>query len=197
MSVNKASDLKQASWNPRYISPDQLSKLTKSIEVFGDLSGVVYNIATKTLISGHQRLKTIGKKPNKIVKQPAKDKVGTIFVGHILVKQKDGNVTKIPYREVKWNDKKAEMAANIAANAHGGSFDQIKLGKLVAKLEASKFDIELTGLSALEASKSQARARMSVDPERMAKEAEFEAIKSSKSVKDTLEHKCPKCGYAW
>ncbi len=52
-------DLKPAEYNPRTISDDQLERLKKSLEEFGDLSGIVFNRQTGNLVGGHQRLKVI------------------------------------------------------------------------------------------------------------------------------------------
>lgn len=140
------SDFKKAKYNPRKITPEALAALNKSIEEFGDLSGVVVNKRTNTLVSGHQRIATLGNKKTKIVTEKREDKFGTVEVGHILVKKEDGKVFQIPLRIVDW-DIRREKLANIAANNHGGEFDNQKLGKLLAELDTKKFDIELTGFS--------------------------------------------------
>ena len=139
------ADFKEAPYNPRTITKDALSRLDKSIEFHGDLSAVTLNAATGLIVSGHQRLKTARGKKTKIVTSPAKDNHGTVAVGYIEV-YADKGVIKIPLRVVDW-DKRTEKLANIAANAHGGEFDNQKLGKLLAELDTRKFDIELTGLS--------------------------------------------------
>lgn len=145
------NDLREAEYNPRIISQKRLDNLQKSMVRFGDLSGVVYNEATKKLISGHQRLKTLREAglKTKIVTTKVKDKHGTTGEGHIVAETAEGTI-RIPLRVVNWTDKKAEMAANIAANAHGGDFDRAKLGALLVKLEKGKdFDIDVIGLDPL------------------------------------------------
>ncbi len=144
-------DLKEAGYNPRVISDKRLGNLAKSMSTYGDLSGVVFNTRTKTLISGHQRLKTLrmaGIK-TKIVTKKVKDNHGTTEEGYILAKTESGEL-RLPIRLVSWSDKKTEKAANIAANAHGGDFDREKLGALLRDLETSKqFDIDTIGLDPL------------------------------------------------
>lgn len=142
-------DLKGAAYNPRVITEAQLKRLRISYEQFGDLSGIVFNAARGVLISGHQRLKTMAGKKTKLVRSKIKDGRGTIAAGHIEVVETDGSITRVPYREVTWSDKKTEMAANVAANAHGGDFDDIKLGGILSQLTDSQFDIELTGIDEL------------------------------------------------
>ncbi len=41
-------DLKPAAYNPRKITDAQLARLKKSLEEFGDLSGIVVNVRTQT-----------------------------------------------------------------------------------------------------------------------------------------------------
>lgn len=147
----KLSDLKEAKYNPRVISSKRLENLAKSIIQYGDLSGVVFNKRTNTLISGHQRLKTLREAgiKTKIITKKVKDKHGTIEEGFIHASTEHGEI-RLPLRVVDWTDKKSEMAANIAANAHGGDFDRAKLGAILAKLEpGKKFDIDLIGLDPL------------------------------------------------
>jgi hypothetical protein len=144
----KIKDFKQASYNPRKISTSQLQALNKSIEKFGDMSGVVINRRTgNTTVAGHQRLKTLADKKTKIVTEKHKDEFGTVETGHIIATKEDGKTFKVPLRIVDW-DSRTEKLANIAANNHGGEFDNQKLGKLLAELDGkTKFDVELTGLT--------------------------------------------------
>lgn len=143
--TKKLKAFKPAKYNPRTISAEALRALNKSIEQFGDLSGVVINKRTNTIVAGHQRITTLSSKKTKIVSKPYKDTYGTVEVGHIEVKTDQGNFN-VPLRIVDW-DLRTEKLANIAANNHGGKFDNQKLGKLLAELDNSKFDIELTGFT--------------------------------------------------
>lgn len=147
--------LREAKYNPRFITDSRLNDLGESYNTFGDLSGVVFNAHHKSrvLISGHQRLKVISSWDTVVHTTKKTDKQGTIEEGHIEATSPDGNKTvRIPLRIVSWEDKKAEMAANIAANAHGGDFDNKKLATLVAKLDTdtASFPISVTGLDPLE-----------------------------------------------
>lgn len=136
---------KPAKYNPRKITAMALKALNKSIEEFGDLSGVVINRKTNTIVAGHQRITTLKDKKNRIVTEPFKDSFGTVETGFIEVKSETG-LLKVPLRIVEW-DLRKEKLANIAANNHGGEFDNQKLGKLLAELNNSKFDIESTGFT--------------------------------------------------
>lgn len=141
----KLYDFKPAKYNPRKITSVALKALNRSIEEFGDLSGVVINDRTKTIVAGHQRLTTLKDKKTKVVTKPFKDEFGTVAMGHIAVKTDDGTFN-VPLRVVNW-DLRREKLANIAANNHGGEFDNQKLGKLLAELNTEQFDIETTGFS--------------------------------------------------
>lgn len=199
------ADLKGASYNPRVITDKQLKALKKSIEEYGDLSGVVFNRATGVLISGHQRMKSIKGKKTKLVKSEVKpDRTGTVAVGHVEVIE-DGALIKIPYREVDWTDKKVEMAANVAANAMGGDFDQEKLGAILQELKQGEFDIEATGIDNWDAQKAliahrnankktAAKETEKKTGERAASDEEFEEIDPD-AVEQETEHVCPRCKF--
>ncbi len=145
MKSLQLKDLRPAKYNPRSITQTQKKRLAKSIDTFGDLSGVVFNIKTKTLISGHQRLDVIKGYSTKIITKPAKDDLGTTALGFIKA-TKDDKVVRVPIRLVSWDIRK-EKLANIAANSLGGDFDNQKLGKLLAELKTEKFSIEHIGFS--------------------------------------------------
>ncbi|KKU25466.1 MAG: methylase N-4/N-6 protein, partial [Microgenomates group bacterium GW2011_GWA2_46_16] len=135
----KLTDLKPADYNPRTITDEQMERLKKSLAEFGDLSGIVFNRRTGNLVGGHQRLKCLppdAKIEKKDLK--AKTKTGTIAQGFIIF---DGG-EKHTYREVDW-DEATEKTANIAANKHGGEWDDDKLGELLKELsEMPGFDLD-------------------------------------------------------
>lgn len=185
------SDLKAADYNPRYISEHSQNLLKKSINTFGDLSGVVFNAKTKTLISGHQRLNSIKDAKTKVILEDYTDELGTVQLGYIIAKH-DKTTIKIPLRIVKWDAKK-EKKANIAANAHGGTFDNEKLGSLLAELQDETFDIELIGISEREIKSLINFARVQEKIHEAGSDDEFESFTD---VPDSSKPKpviCPKC----
>jgi hypothetical protein len=95
--------------NPRKITPQQLKAIEDSHKAYGDLSGVIFNRRTRKQRGGHQRVKIIQ---------------GTVGIGYVISK----NIGRIPYREVDWPVEK-EMAAMIAANSHGGEWEESLLRK--------------------------------------------------------------------
>lgn len=53
------SDINLADYNPRSISGETRKKLKQNIKKNGLLGGLVYNLRTKTLVSGHQRISVL------------------------------------------------------------------------------------------------------------------------------------------
>lgn len=132
--------LHPAPYNPRTISPEGLENLAASLREFGDLSGVVKNVRTLNLVGGHQRVRVLDP-AWPIKKDPVTDSTGTVAVGHILTPWGLFN-----YREVDWPIQK-EMAANISANKQRSDWDNVKLTPLMVQIDASDFDLNLTGFS--------------------------------------------------
>ena len=192
--IRNAKDLRAASYNPRQITQKQMQGLASSIEAFGDLSGIVFNETTKTLVSGHQRTASMKKWPSKAVLKPHKDQYGTVKIGHMEFKT-DTGIVSIPMRVVAW-DRTKEKQANIAANAHGGDWDKAKLATLTAQLEKDpKFQVDIIGLDPHDLKILQ-RYNKEGDKEEEAP-AEFESVKGKAYEEKRLQHCCPKCKHKW
>ena len=192
------NDLREAPYNPRSITPLQKEALRKSYVRYGDLSGIIYNRTTKNLIGGHQRISLFRAKARQAVikRTELRDATGTVAVGFIAVPRDGGGTIRIPYREVEFDPAK-EMAANIAANASGGEFDSVKLGRVLRKLEEKKFAIEDTALDSVEIRRAlRLFDHMKKNQAGIQELGEFAAI-DPEAVRDALEHQCPKCGYEW
>ena len=129
--------------NPRKISDKELAELKRSMETFGDLGGVVFNLTTGHVVGGHQRLKNLD--PSwKIERRAATDKTGTVALGYITTPYGRFN-----YREVRWPEIK-ETAANLAANKIQGEWDNEKLAPILEDL-IPRPEFELTGFKLEEA----------------------------------------------
>jgi len=105
------------------ISDKGKSELQKSINRFGDISGIIHDIDTDEILCGNQRMKAIGFSDNdiKITEQfdkPLED--GTVAIGFI---EKDGVL--LNYRQVKLTEKERELVS-LSANKMGGEFDYDK-----------------------------------------------------------------------
>lgn len=127
--------------NPRKITDEQLDALRNAMGEFGDLSGLVVNLTTGNMVGGHQRVKILGDAPITIQHRYDKPtKQGTVAEGHVVY-----GGEKFVYRAVRWNKVK-EQAAMLAANKHGGTFDDDLVKSLLAELsESGQIDVALTG----------------------------------------------------
>ena len=132
--------LTPAPYNPRKIGPEADENLEKSMEYFGDISGIVFNIRTGNLVGGHQRIKHLDASWP-ITKVPHKDSVGTVAIGHI-----DTPFGRWQYREVDWDERK-EKEANLAANKHGGQWEYPKLKEILLELDDGAGDLSITGFT--------------------------------------------------
>lgn len=131
-------NLNPAPYNPRKISDSKMKMLGKAMKEFGDLSGIIFNMRTGRVVGGHQRIGHLDKNWP-IVKEKLVDDNGTVAVGYI-----ETPYGRWSYREVDWNEQR-EIAANIAANKHGGEFDYPMLKDLIVQIDDGSFDLELTG----------------------------------------------------
>ena len=121
MSTQRTVDeLRAYDKNPRKMRRDDFEMLQKSLEEFGDLSGVIFNRRTGNLVGGHQRTNHFRSKKAEITlteEFEAPSKAGTVATGFVVV---DGE--KYAYREVDW-DEEQEARANILANKVSADWD--------------------------------------------------------------------------
>lgn len=148
--------------------------LKKSLDEFGDLSGVVFNRQTNRLIGGHQRVKVMPKDAEIVYNEKftEPDRVGTVAHGHIVI---DG--VQYAYRETEWGEEK-EKAANLAANQHGGEWDFPKLTEWVNELDAINLDMELLGFDHTELENMMAPLRAAVAGDKKETSAKSNSIYS-------------------
>lgn len=170
-----AKDLNPNKRNPRKITDQKLQMLKKSLEEFGDLSGIINNVKLNRLEGGHQRLKVIPEDAEIIIekKYPTPTRTGTVAEGYIKL-----GTESMQYREVEWNEEKS-LAANIAANKHGGDWDVPKLNEILLELDANNIDMELTGFTESELENFLAPLNHEDDEE---------------SSKEKSDKTCPHCG---
>ena len=113
------TELTPADYNPRKDlkpgDPDY-EKLKRSLTEFGYVEPVIWNQTTGHVVGGHQRLKIL-------------EDLGETSVDCVVVEL----------------DETREKALNVALNKISGDWDQDKLALLIADLDASDFDAELTG----------------------------------------------------
>nr|DAU17325.1 MAG TPA: adenine specific DNA methyltransferase [Caudoviricetes sp.] len=115
----KINKLIPADYNPRKdLKPGdpEFEKLKRSIHEFGYVDPIIWNKQTGHVIGGHQHLKIL----------------------------QDEGLTEVDCVVVDFDEAK-EKALNVALNKISGAWDQAKLGLLISDLEASAFDVSLTG----------------------------------------------------
>jgi hypothetical protein len=172
----RLSDIKPHPGNPRKITDEQLTTLSKMLAAYGDLSGLVYNVQTRRLVGGHQRLKCLPLQSEITyeIRYPTPTKTGTVSEGYAEV-----NGERFKYREVMWDEDK-ERAANIAANKAGGDWETKVLADWLLDLDAKGWDIEdATGFT---------------DQELEILCAPFQK-EEEKEPKEKTPNQCPKCGH--
>ena len=185
----KLKDLAANPKNPRRISERRLAVLKSSLERFGDLSGFVFNRRTKKLISGHQRQKTLSSESEiKITKKhDPPTKTRTVADGYVSI---DGEQFK--YREVD-ADETWEAEAMLAANKHGGDWDNDILRQIISGTQNINIEIagfEIPELEALNISVPEFNSELSAkndesqrESERLKNEAEDEVPETPKVAK--------------
>ena len=126
----KVNDINPAKYNPRKMNDESRRGLKNSMEKFKDISGIVYNKRTKTLIGGHQRWNEL------------REKYGTnLKINHVkdeffsIDDSVSNNFTGYLIRIVDW-DKSEEKVANITANTHtiAGEWDLEVLPTLMEEI---------------------------------------------------------------
>ena len=130
----KVSDLNSSVTNPRTVTKEKLKALKDSMMEFGDLSGIIYNRVTDTLLGGHQRITTLPKNAEVEIAERYDEptSVGTVALGWVSLGDE-----RFSYREVEWDEKKHELAM-IRANVQAGEWDYQQLSETIDYL--SQFD---------------------------------------------------------
>lgn len=120
------ASLNPAPYNPRRISPEELSKLKRSIREFGFVEPLVARRKDGLLIGGHQRLRAL-----------------------LSIHEEDHVPTDDLKVLVVWLDNISDAKAkalNLALNKIRGQWDTIRLAELLADLGADdSVDVTLTG----------------------------------------------------
>lgn len=106
--------------NHRYMPKSDFAKFTASLHDYGDLSPIVINLNTNTLIGGHRRDEAMDLKSCTFVwtiEYDEPDHQGTLALGYVKYNDALYNVRLV------WWDTKTEAIANIAANKLKGHYD--------------------------------------------------------------------------
>ena len=108
-----------ASYNPRKdLTPEdkEYQKIKRSIEEFGYVEPIIYNVTTNTIVGGHQRAKVL----------------------------KELGYTEVEVVEIEETPER-EKALNMALNKIEGEKDMDELKDLMKELENGEIDMDLTG----------------------------------------------------
>lgn len=165
MNIKKIpiNQINPAPYNPRIdLKPGHpvYEQLKKSIKELGYVVLLVWNMRTKTLISGHQRLKVL------------------IDLGYTEV---DAVVVDLPL------DK--EKVLNLALNRIQGGWDEVKLAEVLSELsEIPEFDVGITGFDQPDISALFDRVQEAKDGDDFDVEAEVNNISESVTQKGDLIH---------
>lgn len=134
----KIDDLLPAVYNPRKdLTPNdkEYQKIKRSIEEFGYVEPIIYNVATNTIVGGHQRLKVL----------------------------KELGYTEIEVVEIEETEER-EKALNIALNKIEGEWDMAALKDLLQDLDTGNLDMALTGFDDWEIEQLMTQFHMEDDP---------------------------------
>lgn len=118
--------------NARSITEEAMSGLGVSLETFGDLSGIVFNLTTGELVAGHQRMRSL------------KEEGATEWTrqGDIAWIEHPKTGERFAIRLVEW-DRQKQRLANLTANnpSIGGDFTDAAIGQLdeLAKSAAEEY----------------------------------------------------------
>lgn len=120
--------------NPRTIDDTAKAALKRSMEIFGDLSSIVFNIRNQRLVGGHQRSSLITDHATIEIERryDTPTATGTVAEGSVVM-----NGERFKYREVDWPEEK-HAAANVAAN------NQEIAGQYTSELHALLQEIDET-----------------------------------------------------
>lgn len=128
LAIDDTVDLAGDAKNPRKITDKAAQGLRNSIRRFGDLSGLVWNVKTRELVCGHQRMTQIraeyGDKPIEVLDAAAGLGCIRIDATHVF-----------PVRIVDWSLAK-QRAANVAANNQriAGEYDKENLATYLLEI---------------------------------------------------------------
>ena len=106
--------------NPRQITGKQFERLADTLEILGDLSGIVHDLNSDEIIGGNQRSRVFDINKCEIVlteEHSEPDRQGTVALGYVIWQG-----AKYGYRQVRWTPEQCEMA-NVVANKAGGAWD--------------------------------------------------------------------------
>ena len=135
-------ELNPATYNPRKISETAFEELRESIDKFGFVDPIIVNLKNNVIIGGHQRYDVL------------MDKYMRKEIGNELCLLELGEIGWcFPESELSISDED-EMDLCVQLNIQSGEWDNEKLKQLFDELSVKGFDVNLTGFSDDEITKS-------------------------------------------
>lgn len=134
----KIDTLLPAVYNPRKdLTPEdkEYQKIKRSIEEFGYVEPIIYNVTTGTVVGGHQRLKVL----------------------------KELGYTDIAVVEIEETPER-EKALNLALNKIEGEWDMAALKDLLEDLDTGSIEMDLTGFDDWEIEQLMTQYHVEDDP---------------------------------
>ena len=134
------TDIIPADYNPRILSDEEYTKLSRSIDEFGLVDPIIINLKNNHIIGGHQRYRVMR---DEYEEDPSKysnlvllrrGDVGWVFTDNDLTIESDEH----------------EKALNLALNKISGDWDSGKLSALFNDLDSVNFDTSLSGFDKFE-----------------------------------------------
>lgn len=120
-------DLAPDSENPNVMSSETAEGLAYSMQEFGDLANITFNVGVGELVGGHHRVEQLTEKYGPLQIQALNENMG-------LIETPGGD--SYPVRFVRW-DREKHRAALVAANSPTlqGDFDETKLELLLDDIQ--------------------------------------------------------------
>jgi hypothetical protein len=140
----KITEIKKSAINPRKMTKEAQAGLKKSLEMFGDISGIIFNKRTNELIGGNHRweelLKIYDKK--KLELKELKENSGIYAIYH------DDEFTSYTVRVVDWDEDTAKAANITANNQHISGYFTKEIDDVLAQLKDHDYfnDLKLGNL---------------------------------------------------
>ena len=177
----KITDIKEAEYNPRIMTENEMTKLENSINEFGLADPIIINLKNNKIIGGHQRYNAI---LNKYYEegdfQPELNLIRLGDVGWVFT---DTDIT------IK--DEDHEKALNLALNKISGDWEYEKLNTVLDDLSSDGFDVDLTGFSNLEVTEIQLGGNIEYEQESF----EDEDIEDIYEEPEKDKYQCPNCHF--
>ena len=131
-------DIKLDEENPRDINQETKNKLSNSIKEFNNISGIVFNKRTKTLVSGHQRLSIL----KELYPTLKTEKINDNLL-NLVFQNESGAILQTGFniKIVDWPIEK-QKAANIIANDEriSGDWNKEKLSNIFEQYDLGEFE---------------------------------------------------------